>query len=72
MAGFDGVAYKSHLGSGINVVLFNIDAASLGRRHVYSLKKVRYEFEAEPPYQIYLKKGGVGKDLMRIVTESSS
>jgi hypothetical protein len=68
--GFDGLAYDSGLARGTNVVLFDVHTAKLIRRYLYTLKKVRYEFEAEPHYQIYLTQDGCGKNLMKINAES--
>lgn len=50
--GFGGIAYHSGLGRGINIVLFDIKAARLIHRFVYTLKRVRYDFEAVTAYAI--------------------
>ena len=49
--GFDGVVYKSLLGEGFNVALFDIDAAKLVNCFLYSAKSVAFKFEeAGNPY----------------------
>lgn len=69
--GFDGVAYRSGLGRGTNIVLFDREAAEPVRRFLYALKKVRYEFAAnEPRHAVYWEKDGVGHSAMEISTES--
>ena len=70
--GFDGLAYRSGLERGTNVVLFNPNLAKLTHRFVYTLKKVRYDFEAVPNYAIWRqnKKTGAGHGIMEIHTES--
>jgi hypothetical protein len=54
--GFDGLAYGSGLERGTNVVLFDVCVAKLTRRFLYTLKKVRYDFEAVPDYAIYRRR----------------
>jgi hypothetical protein len=69
--GFDGLAYRSGLERGTNVVLFDVRVAKLTHLFVYTLKKVRYDFEAVPNYGIYRKKdGGGGECITEIRTES--
>ena len=68
--GFDGLAYRSGLERGTNIVLFNVRAAKLIHRFVYTLKKVRYEFEGVPNYCIYRKKDGIAPYIEKIHTES--
>lgn len=49
--GFDGVVYKSLLGEGFNVALFDIDAAKLVNCFLYNAKSVAFKFEeAGNPY----------------------
>ena len=49
--GFDGVVYKSLLGKGFNIALFDIDAAKLVNCFLYSAKSVAFKFEeAGNPY----------------------
>ncbi|MCX6628012.1 MAG: RES family NAD+ phosphorylase [Candidatus Solibacter sp.] len=45
MKGFDGIQYKSHLGEGINVVVFDLSAFALGKRQLWTAKRVSYELE---------------------------
>ena len=68
--GFDGLAYRSGLERGTNVALFDACIAKPIHRFVYSLKKVRYDFEAAPNYAIYRQKDGRGEGIMEIHTES--
>lgn len=68
--GFDGLAYRSGLERGTNVVLFNVRVAKLTHRFVYTLKKVRYDFEAVSNHGIYRKKDGGGECITKIHTES--
>lgn len=67
--GFDGLAYRSGLERGTNVVLFNVDIAKPTDRFVYTLKEVRYEFEAAPNYAIYRTKDGRSEYLTELHTE---
>lgn len=59
--GFDGVVYKSLLGKGFNVALFDIDAAKLVNCFLYDTKSVAFKFEeAGNPY--FLKTTPKGKE----------
>jgi RES domain len=69
---FDGIAYGSSLATGNNFVLFDVHAAKLVTRFLYTLKRVRYEFSAAPHYGIYRKRNGVGRGLWEIRTESTN
>ena len=52
-AGYDGVAYKSALGDGHNIVLFDIEDPALTRCLLYDAKNVKFEFaESGLPYQV--------------------
>jgi RES domain len=42
--GFDGIQYKSRLGTGFNVALFDLHAAELVNSSLFSAKSVQYEF----------------------------
>lgn len=68
--GFDGLAYRSGLERGTNIVLFDARVAKPTHRFVYTLKKVRYDFEAAPNYAIYRQKPDGGQALTEIQTES--
>ena len=69
--GFDGIAYRSGLERGTNIVLFDVNIAEPIRRFLFTLKKVRYDFEAAPTYGIYhKKKDGAGQCITEIQTES--
>lgn len=49
--GYDGVMYKSHLGKGFNVALFDINVADLANCFLYQVKSVSFQFdEAANPY----------------------
>lgn len=49
--GFDGVAYKSNLGDGFNVALFDVDSADLINCFLFQVKSVQFEFnETANPY----------------------
>jgi len=49
--GLDGVAYKSNLGKGFNLVLFNLEAADIINCSLFRVKSVEYTFdEAANPY----------------------
>jgi len=49
--GYDGIVYKSNLGSGFNVALFDIEAANLVNCFLYQVKSVKFSFgEAANPY----------------------
>lgn len=43
--GYDGILYKSHLGEGHNIALFDIDDATIIRCNLYLLEDINYEFE---------------------------
>ena len=70
--GFDGFAYRSGLERGTNIVLFDVHAAKLidRCRFVYTLNKVRYNFEASPNHPIRFYKDGAGECITEIPTES--
>lgn len=68
--GFDGLAYQSGLERGTNVVLFDVGAAKLIHRCAYTVKKVRYDFDAVYPYALYLRKEGGLQQIDEIHTES--
>jgi hypothetical protein len=70
--GFDGLAYRSGLERGTNIVLFNARVAKQTYRFAYTLPKVRYDFKAVPNYAIWRKnkKTGVGQGIVEINTES--
>jgi len=70
LEGFDGLIYRSGLERGTNVVLFDVRAVKLIKRFVYTLKRVRYDFEGAPNYGIYRTKEGVGHYITEIHTES--
>lgn len=49
--GFDGVAYRSALGTGHNIVLFDVDAARLINCSLHELKGITFDFrECANPY----------------------
>ena len=65
--GFDGVAYRTGLERGMNVVLFDSHVAKpFSPAAVYTLKKVRYDFESVLPYAFMRK----GVQINEIHTES--
>ena len=68
--GFDGLAYRSGLERGTNVVLFDALLAKPIHCFVYTLKKVRYDFEAAPNYGIFRKRDGGGECITEIHTRS--
>lgn len=43
--GLDGIVYKSMLGGGFNVALFDIDAATLVNCNLFEVKKVSFDFQ---------------------------
>jgi hypothetical protein len=43
--GFDGIQYKSHLGGGMNIVVFDLSAFAIGERELWTAKRVSYELE---------------------------
>lgn len=48
---FDGIAYRSSLGEGHNIALFDIRAARLVRSHLFEARRLHFEFhEAANPY----------------------
>lgn len=68
--GVHGLAYRSGLERGTNVVLFDVRVAKLAHRFVYTLKKVRYDFQAISNHGIYRKRNGGGECMTEIHTES--
>ena len=44
--GYDGIAYKSSLGNGDNIVLFDLDMATIKENNIYKVKKVEFSFES--------------------------
>ena len=52
--GFDGVAYKSRLGTGINIALFDLNAAMLVNCRLFPVKSVSFGFgEPEHAYRVH-------------------
>jgi hypothetical protein len=45
--GFDGVVYKSRLGPGFNIALFDLSVADVSNCQLYTVKSVEYSFAAE-------------------------
>ncbi len=61
--GFDGIVYKSLLGEGFNVALFDINAADLVNCFLYKAKSVTFGFdEAANPYFVSKHPEGKEKD----------
>lgn len=54
-AGLDGVAYKSALGDGINLVLFDLDAVELLNCSLYEATSLKFEFK-QTTNTYYIKK----------------
>ena len=51
VSGFDGIAYRSSLGHGHNIALFDLDAAKLINCFLFEVKKITFDFaEASNPY----------------------
>ena len=51
--GFDGIFYKSMLGEGYNVVLFDIKSATLVNCSLYEVKNISFDFQiAASPYAV--------------------
>ena len=68
--GFDGLAYRSGLERGTNVVLFDHRIANLTHRFVYALQKVRYDFAALPNFAIHRVKDSGRQVIDEIHAES--
>jgi hypothetical protein len=63
--GYDGIVYKSLLGEGLNVALFDLDSADLINCSLYEVKSITFNFqEAANPYFIskYYEKVKKGDD----------
>lgn len=61
--GYDGVVYKSLLGKGLNVALFDINSADLVNCFLYQVESVAFQFnEAANPYFINVNSEGKKKD----------
>jgi len=43
--GFDGIQYKSHLGDGMNIVVFDLSALAIGKRQLWTAERVGYELK---------------------------
>jgi hypothetical protein len=43
--GFDGIAYKSLLGEGLNIVLFNLDDVNVEKAFLHKVKSLKFEFD---------------------------
>lgn len=69
--GFEGVAYRSSLERGTNVVIFNLTHAKLVHRFAYTLKRVRYDFKAVPNHAIRRIKTTRDSILEKIQTDSN-
>ncbi|MBN1547911.1 MAG: RES family NAD+ phosphorylase [Syntrophaceae bacterium] len=54
--GFDGLVYKSMLGEGYNVVLFDVEAAELVNCNLFELENISFSFQqAANPYSVIEK-----------------
>jgi hypothetical protein len=50
-SGFDGIAYRSSLGPGHNIALFDVNAAELVNCFLFKVENLKFEFqEAANPY----------------------
>ncbi|MFQ5853897.1 MAG: RES family NAD+ phosphorylase [Candidatus Binatia bacterium] len=50
-SGFDGIAYRSSLGPGHNITLFDVDAAELVNCFLFTVENLKFKFrEAANPY----------------------
>jgi hypothetical protein len=43
--GYDGIAYKSSLGKGHNIVLFDLDIATITENNIYEVEKIDFDFK---------------------------
>jgi hypothetical protein len=69
--GFGGILYRSHLATGLNLVLFNIQHAKPLRYFLYALQSANYTFAAgDPQFAIYTQKHGIPEHLLKIVSQS--
>ncbi len=69
--GFGGVAYRSGLSKGINLVLFDIHIAKPVRTYLYALKSANYTFVADDPrFAIHTQTDGVFEYLLKLTSES--
>lgn len=60
--GFDGIAYRSSLGPGHNITLFDADAADLVNCFLFEVKSLKFEFEqAANPYPVKTQDATQGK-----------
>jgi len=49
--GFDGIAYRSSLGKGHNIALFDVQAAEIISCHLFEVRNIKFDFqEAANPY----------------------
>jgi hypothetical protein len=56
-AGFDGIYYRSNLGPGMNIALFDIDAADLKACDLFEIGEIKYAFSlADSTYHTNKKK----------------
>lgn len=56
---FDGIAYRSSLGDGHNVALFDLDTAELVRCFLFQAKSIRFEFQESANPYIIRKNGDI-------------
>lgn len=65
--GIDGLAYKSNLGKGLNIVLFNLDDAKFEKSSVYNADDVKFIFSQASPTIVVKKpiKYGANKKIKR-------
>jgi hypothetical protein len=69
-AGYDGLIYKSNLGTGYKVALFDIDAAKLIGCALYRAKAVSFEFKEDPPP--YFVRGAEDGDTIKQADEKGA
>jgi hypothetical protein len=69
--GFDGVIYRSRLAKGLNIVLFDIEAAKPRQYYLYGLSRVNYTFAADnSQFTIHTQKDGSPEYLWKLSSES--
>jgi len=69
--GFDGVAYKSRLAQGLNVVLFDVEIAKPRDYFLYALRGVSYTFASDDPqFTVSIPKNGTPEYIWTLNSKS--
>ena len=62
--GFDGIAYGSKFGKGLNIALFDLSAAEIVRTQLYQVEEVNLKFSADPEEHYHSKESPIPVEVL--------